>query len=73
MYFDWENDSPGKMQVVFYVTKDGKQVGSAKFAAALGNDYDYFSVKESGNYYLTAACEGGNDNRCQGGGTIRKW
>lgn len=73
VYIDWQNDSPGKMQVVFYATKAGKQVGPTKYAAALGHDYDYFKITESGYYYLTAACEGGNDTRCQGGGTIRYW
>ncbi|WPK13262.1 hypothetical protein R6U77_06185 [Lysinibacillus louembei] len=73
IYYSWENDKPGIMHVAFYISKGGVQVGEMKFAAREGMDYGFYTVKESGYYYLTGACEGGNDTRCQGGGTIQLW
>ncbi|WP_342472413.1 hypothetical protein MHH70_02020 [Metasolibacillus sp. FSL H7-0170] len=57
IYYSWENDKPGIMRVTFYISKGGVQVGEMKFAAREGMDYGFYTVKESGYYYLTGACK----------------
>ena len=71
--YSWDNDSPGIMQVEFYISKDGKQVSSSLLAPRYGNNFSTFLIPSNGYYYLFAACDGGNDDRCQGGGMIRKF
>lgn len=71
--YEWDNDSPGIFHVAFYVVNGNKKVSNTLYASALGNDYDYFTAPESGWYSLYALCKGGEDNRCQGGGTISRF
>lgn len=62
------------MQVGFRVYNSaGAPVFKEKVATREGNNYDYWTVTSSGYYYLFAACEGGNDTRCSGGGILKKW
>lgn len=68
--YDWDNDPAGLMQVDFGVYKDGYLVSKRLVAARYGDNYGFYDVPSSGYYYLFARCEGGNDNRCEGGGTI---
>ena len=71
--YEWDNDSPGIFHVAFYVVRGNEKVSPTLHAVSLGNDYGYFIASESGFYSLYALCKGGDDNRCQGGGTISKF
>lgn len=72
--YDWENNPPGIMQVGFAVYKGGSRVSKELLAVGrVGENFGFYTAPTSGYYYLGALCEGGNDRRCQGGGTIRKW
>lgn len=71
--YQWDNDSPGIFHVAFYVVNGNKKVSNTLYATSLGNDYGYFTATESGWYSLYALCKGGEDNRCQGGGTISRF
>lgn len=73
--FEWDNDEPGIMQVNFSVRNSaGKRVSAELVAPGrIGSNFGTWRVTSSGYYYLFAACEGGNDTRCVGGGTIKKF
>lgn len=73
LIYEWDNDSPGIMQVGFSVYNSSGVRVTTKLGATgrVGNNYGIWEVTKSGSYYLFAECEGGNDTRCQGGGTIR--
>lgn len=61
------------MQVDFGVYKSGKLVSKRLVAPGrVGSNWGYYTVPTTGDYYLVARCEGGNDNRCAGGGSISK-
>lgn len=68
--FDWQNDSPGIHHVAFYVVRGNEKVSETIYATSVGSNYDVITATESGLYAL---CKGGEDNRCQGGGTIRRF
>lgn len=71
--YSWENDAPGIMQVEFYVSRAGQRASKPLYATRDGDNWGVYPVEWSGYYYLFAACEGGNDTRCQGGGKITKY
>ncbi|MBM7648076.1 hypothetical protein JOC78_001016 [Bacillus ectoiniformans] len=73
--FEWDNDNPGIMQVNFSVRNSaGTRVSKELVAAGrIGSNFGTWTVTSSGYYYLFAACEGGNDTRCVGGGVIKKF
>lgn len=74
IYYSWDNDKPGIMQVGFSIyNAAGKRVSPEKVAVREGDNYGIWPVPTSGYYYLLALCEGGNDTRCEGGGKLMKW
>ncbi|MES1047805.1 hypothetical protein FOA22_25590 [Heyndrickxia oleronia] len=74
IYYGWDNDPPGIMQVAFQIYNSaGAPVSRELVAVREGNNYGFWTVTSSGYYYLFAACEGGNDRRCSGGGKFMKW
>lgn len=75
IFYSWQNDSPGIFHVAFYVVKGNEKVSDTLYANSSPSSYDYgyFPAPESGFYTLYALCKGGEDNRCQGGGTINRF
>lgn len=71
--YSWENDSPGIFHVAFYIVRGNEKVSPTVYAPSLGDNYGTYPVSESGWYSLYALCNGGTDNRCQGGGRISKF
>lgn len=72
--YQWQNEPTGKMHVNFAIYNGkGTRISSMLAAAGGGgSDYGTWIIPESGLYYLMAACEGGNDTRCYGGGRLSK-
>lgn len=62
-------------QVAFTVYRDnGIKVAPWLYAGYNGgSNYSFFTAPVSGRYYLFAACKGGEDKRCAGGGTLKRW
>ncbi len=74
IYYAWDNDAPGIMQVGFRVYNSaGAPVSKELLAVKEGGNWGYWTVTSSGYYYLFASCEGDNDTRCEGGGLLKKW
>ncbi len=74
IYFEWENEEDGLMQVAFAVHNYHGEVSDEKVATGKGgNNFGTYTVDFADYYHLFAACEGGNDTRCKGGGLIKKF
>lgn len=71
--YEWDNDSPGIQHVAFYVSRSGVRASKALTAPRDSNNWGVMDVTQAGWYYLFAACAGGDDTRCQGGGRISKY
>lgn len=74
--YDFETEPNSLFHVSVQVIRqsDGKQIGSTIYATGAGGwDDGYSTAPTSGYYYLLASCKGGDDTRCEGGGTLKKW
>ena len=66
----WENDSPGREHVAFYIMSDKDKISKTIYAPAYGNNRHVEDAPFSGYYYMVALCKGGETNTCKGGGRI---
>ncbi|KYC91360.1 hypothetical protein MXL46_21170 [Heyndrickxia sporothermodurans] len=74
--YDFGTTNKSLFHVAFAVFRlsDGKQITPWSYAAGKGGiDYSYGDIPSTGYYYMMAACKGGDDTRCEGGGTLKKW
>jgi len=72
IYFDFSNVGPlHGIAFGVYKASTGELVSSTGYAAPeVGNDWGYYTVPESGSYYLRAVCGGNGQNGCKGEGSI---
>lgn len=68
--YQWQNVSPGIQHVAFAVYSGTTQITAYAYAPANGNEHKTYPAPSSGYYFLYALCQGGGDNRCEGGGRI---
>lgn len=71
---DFQTNSDSRHHVAFAAySSSGTKVSDWGYAGyGGGDDYVYFTAPYTGNYYIFAACQGGDANTCTGGGTIQK-
>jgi len=68
--YEWQNVSPGIQHVAFAVYSGTTKITPFAYAPSNGNESETYTAPHSGYYFLYALCQGGGDNRCEGGGRI---